>query len=138
MISADSAAHFAAVLAAQREEDQPFAQERAVLHQPRVRISGRWAQAVTDAPWMRQVLGRGEPHIGRTRTDIESVFFDHALIVSLGCESVLNMPVCWRVRTLGTLNLLHRAGQYEETDLPLARQFAALALPGLMTMSQSQ
>ncbi len=84
---------------------------------------------------MQQVIGRGEPFIGRTAEDIRAVFFDHALIGSLGCESVLNMPVRWRGRTLGTLNLLHRANYYDESDLPIARLFAALALPGLILAS---
>ncbi len=165
MTRADPAPHLAAVLAAQREEDQPAALFRAVdaalaatighrlftilVHHPAAReneqfytnraaeypVGGR--KPLTDAPWMRQVIEQGEPYIGRTRADIESVFFDHALIVSLGCESVLNMPVRWRARTLGTLNLLHRAGHYEEADLPLARLFAALALPGLLMIAQS-
>ena len=37
----------------------------------------------------------GQPYIGRNRTDIQYVFFDYELIWSLGCESVLNMPVRW-------------------------------------------
>lgn len=64
-------------------------------------VGGR--KPVTDAPWMRQVIGRGEPYIGRT---------------------------------LGTLNLLHKAGYYDETDVPVARLFAALALPGLMMIAE--
>ncbi|MGH7188148.1 MAG: GAF domain-containing protein [Acetobacteraceae bacterium] len=96
-------------------------------------IGGR--KPVTDTPWMQQVIGRGEPYIGRNAEDIRAVFFDHALIFSLGCESVLNMPVRWRGRTLGTLNLLNRAGWYEASDLPTARLFAGLALPGLMLIS---
>ena len=164
MSRAHPAPHIAAVLAAQRNEEQPAALFRALdaalaatvghrlftilVNHPAARENERFytnrpaeypvggRKPVTDAPWMRQVLEQGEPYIGRTRADIESVFFDHALILSLGCESVLNMPVRWRGRTLGTLNLLHRAGHYEESDLPLARLFAALALPALMTISQ--
>jgi GAF domain len=156
--------HVAAVLAAQREEDQPAALFRAIdaalaaaighllftilVHHPTLRESERFytnrpaeypiggRKPVTDAPWMRRVIERGEPYIGRTREDIESVFFDHALIASLGCESVLNMPVRWRGKTLGTLNLLHRAGYYDEADAPVARLFAGLALPGLMIIAE--
>jgi hypothetical protein len=35
------------------------------------------AKPITDSPWMRQVLGRGEPDIGRNRDDIRSVFSDY-------------------------------------------------------------
>ncbi len=159
----DPTAEIAAVLAAQREEDQPAALFRALdaalaaaighilftilVHHPAARESERFytnrpleypiggRKPVTDAPWMRRVIGHGEPFIGRTAEDIRAVFFDHALIGSLGCESVLNMPVRWRGRTLGTLNLLHRANYYDESDLPIVRLFSALALPGLISVS---
>ena len=80
---------------------------------------------------MRRVIHGGEPYIGRTRHDIEQNFFDHALIVSLGCESILNMPVRWRGETMGTLNLCHRAGFYGDEHLPRVRLIAQLALPCL-------
>ena len=71
-------------------------------------VGGR--KPVTDSAWMQTIIGRGEPYIGRTREDIREVFYDYELIWSLGCESVLNVPVRWRGQTVGTLNLLHRAG----------------------------
>ena len=83
-------------------------------------------------PWTDAVLDRGEAYIGRTMEDLRSVFSDHVLIASLGRESVLNMPVRWRGRTLGSLNLLHEAGWYGEDDVAVCRPFAQLALPALL------
>jgi len=97
-------------------------------------VGGR--KPVTDSPWMEQVIRRGEPYIGRTREDIRTVFYDHELIFSLGCESVLNVPVRWRGETLGTLNLLHRAGWYDEAQVPTVRRLAHLALPALMLVAR--
>ncbi|MCS6933257.1 MAG: GAF domain-containing protein [Acetobacteraceae bacterium] len=93
-------------------------------------VGGR--KPIARTPWFRSVLDEGVPYIGRSYEDIREVFFDHELIRSLGCESVLNVPVRWNGRSLGTLNLLHRAGWYEEADIPAARLFAALAVPGLL------
>lgn len=87
---------------------------------------------VTESDWMRQVLRRGEPYIGRTPEDLAAVFFDHALLWSIGCGSVLNMPVVWSGRVLGSLNILHRAGWYSEAQLPMARVLAQLAVPALL------
>jgi hypothetical protein len=87
---------------------------------------------LTEHPWMQRVLGAGEPWIGRDAGDIRWAFPDHALILSLGCESALNLPVRWQGRTLGTLNLLHRAGWYGEADAATGRIFAALAVPALL------
>ncbi len=78
--------------------------------------------------WTEQVLRRQQPYLGRTPADVQTVFFDHALIASLGCGSVLNLPVVWDGRVLGTINLLHEAGWYDETDAPVGLIFAALAI----------
>ena len=91
-------------------------------------VGGR--KPVTDSPWMKRVIFGGEPYVGRTREDIRDVFFDHELIWSLGCESVLNLPVRWAGQTLGTLNLLHRAGHYADVDA--VRVLGQLALPALL------
>jgi hypothetical protein len=96
-------------------------------------IGGR--KPVTDSAWMRRVIHGGEPYIGRTREDIAEHFFDYALIHSLGCEAILNMPARWRGQTLGTLNLCHRAGHYTESDLPRVRLIAQLAVPALLTIT---
>lgn len=86
---------------------------------------------VTDSDWTERVLRRGEPYIGYTPEDLRTVFFDYELLWSIGCGSVLNMPVVWSGRVLGSLNVLHRPGWYGEGDLPAARVFAQLTLPAL-------
>jgi hypothetical protein len=93
-------------------------------------VGGR--KPINHTHWFQRVLGRGETYIGRTYDDIRDVFFDHELIRSLGCESVLNVPVRWDGASIGTINLLHEAGFYTDTDIPAAQVFAALAAPGLM------
>jgi len=153
-----------AILAAHADPDQPRATFRAVeaelaaapghilftilVHHPALQQSERFytnmpdaypvggRKPVTDSLWMRRVIHGGEPYIGRTREDIEANFFDHALIHSLGCDSILNMPVRWRGQTMGTLNLCHRAGHYDETHLPHVRLIAQLALPALLLIAQ--
>jgi transcriptional regulator with GAF, ATPase, and Fis domain len=88
-------------------------------------------------PWTEAVLDRGEAYIGRTDADLRAVFPDHELIASLGCASVLNMPVRWRGRTLGSLNLLHEAHWYGEDDVAASLPFVQLALPALLARAQS-
>jgi hypothetical protein len=90
-------------------------------------VGGR--KTVQPTAWTACVFGRREPFIGRTADDIRAAFPDHELIRSLGCESVLNLPVLHDGQVLGTVNLLHEAGWYDEADLPLGRIFAALAVP---------
>ena len=153
-----------AILAAHADPDQPAATLRAIdaelahdpghilftvlVHHPALKQSERFytnqpaaypiggRKPVTDTPWMQRVIHAGEPYIGRTQRDIEEHFFDHALIHSLGCDSILNMPVRWRGQTMGTLNLCHRAGFYDEHHLPRVRLIAQLALPALRVIVQ--
>jgi hypothetical protein len=98
-------------------------------------VGGR--KPVTDSAWMQRVIHGGQPYIGRTREDIAANFFDHALIHSLGCDSILNMPVRWRKQTIGTLNLCNRGGFYDERHLPHVRMIAQLALPALLLISRT-
>ena len=70
--------------------------------------------------WGRQVLEDGRPFIGRTADDIRAHFDDHMVILGLGLESVLNVPVRLRGQTIGTMNLLHAANHYDTADLDLA------------------
>lgn len=79
-----------------------------------------------DTAWGRQVLDQGEPFIGRSAEDIRAHFNDHELIIGLGLEAVLNMPIRHGGRTLGTVNLLHRADYYTEDHLAPAAEIARL------------
>ena len=80
-----------------------------------------------DSEFYRLVVEQGAPRICHDRADIERAFPDHALILSLGCEGAVNVPVRWNGRTLGALNLLDRAGHYTTAQMPILGVFAALA-----------
>jgi GAF domain len=96
-------------------------------------VGGR--KAVRPTPSTARVFGERRPYIGRSAADIHACFQDAELILSLGCESVLNLPVVLDGRVLGTVNLLHEAGWYDERDLPLGLTFAALAIPAFLIAS---
>ncbi len=154
-----------ALIAAHADTEQPGATFRALdaalarspghilftvlVHHPALRQSERFysnmpaeypvggRKPVTDSAWMQTIIGRGEPYIGRTREDIREVFYDYELIWSLGCESVLNLPVRWRGQTVGTLNLLHRAAYYDESNVEHVRLLGHLALPALLMIART-
>ena len=94
-------------------------------------VGGR--KALNPTPWAQQVIHERRPYIGRTADDIRAVFFDHELIASLGCASVLNVPVVHDARVLGTLNLLHEEGWYDAGDIDISLTFAALTTPALLS-----
>lgn len=105
--------------------------ERVYSNQPApYPVGGR--KHFADTPWSRHLLREGRPYVGRTRADIRESFPDHELIFSLGCASVLNVPVVWRGRVLGTMNLLHEEGWYGDDDVPRGQAFAALLVPAYL------
>jgi hypothetical protein len=159
----DPAPHFIEVARAIREPDQPAtglaaldkALESAIRHRlftvlavdlehhenrryysnrPSEYPVGGVKPIVQDSPITKKVVLAGTCHINHDYAELSSVFFDHELILSLGCESSINVPVRWNGRTLGMLNLLHRSGWYREDDIPTLLVFAALAVPALQAI----
>ncbi|MBH1965598.1 MAG: GAF domain-containing protein [Comamonadaceae bacterium] len=86
------------------------------------------------APRMRQVLSSGEPFLGRTRQDIIDNYADHELLLSMGCECIINMPVRWGQRVLGTVNLLDAEGRYQQADLERISAWAQLSAPAFLAV----
>lgn len=77
--------------------------------------------------WFEIVHDRRECFVANTIEDIAKVFADHELIESLGCASVMNMPVFGEDSLLATINLLSGEGYFtpdrvrrvvEELELP--------------------
>ena len=68
------------------------------------------------------VFGNRQIFVANTIEEIATVFGDHELIASLGCASVVNLPVIVGDELVATINLLHEAGYYTED------QVAALAV----------
>jgi len=81
---------------------------------------------VKDTAWHKLIIGEKKPWVGRNADDIRWAFFDHELILSLGCESAMNIPVLYNGRLLGTMNLLDGAGHYKDGDPTHCEAFAAL------------
>lgn len=96
-------------------------------------VGGR--KTLAHAPRMQQVLASGQPYIGHTRQDIIDNFPDHPKLLAMGCESIVNMPVRWGSRVLGTVNLMHGEGHYGETDLPRIEAWAQLVVPAFLAIS---
>ena len=83
--------------------------------------------ALTD--WGRHVIEGRQPYLGCTAEDIRWAFFDHELIASLGCGSVINLLVLHDGRLLGTANLLHEENYYGQADCDIGAPFAQLLAP---------
>jgi hypothetical protein len=83
-------------------------------------------------PWSRAVLDRGEIFIARTPEEVRDAFSDHALIFSLGIGSIMNVPLGYRGRRLGTMNISHESGWFTEEDARAGRLIAPFVVPSLL------
>ncbi|MCP8939844.1 GAF domain-containing protein [Alsobacter sp. SYSU M60028] len=76
--------------------------------------------------WFDQVHRQKRPFVANTIADIARVFPDHELIWSLGCGSVVNMPIEIGGKVVGTMNALDAEHHYDEARVAAA---ARLRLP---------
>jgi GAF domain-containing protein len=93
-------------------------------------VSGRKPKQGT--PWGEQVLDRGEIFVANTPDEVRAAFADHALIFSLGIGAIMNVPIRFRGRSLGTMNICAAAGRFSDADRTPGRLLASLLVPPLL------
>lgn len=67
--------------------------------------------------WFDVVHRQRRPFVANTIADIARVFPDHELIWSLGCGSVVNLPIEIGGEMVGTVNCLDAEHHYDEARL---------------------
>lgn len=92
-------------------------------------VSGTKPANETD--WSRIVIENKQTFVANDIEGIAAVFSDHELIRSLGCESVINVPIVIGGEVLGTINCLHEVGFYTPERVAAAE---ALKLPGVLCL----
>jgi GAF domain-containing protein len=83
-------------------------------------------------PWGDVVLDRGEVFIAADAEGVRAAFSDHALLARLGISSIMNIPIRFRGRVLGTMNLSHEAGHFTSDMIEPGRILAGLLVPLLL------
>lgn len=77
-------------------------------------------------PWFDIVHKDRQYFVANTIEDIAEVFADYELIDSLGCQSVVNMPVVIGGELVGTVNMLDVAGYYTPERVQAIRDVLAV------------
>lgn len=80
--------------------------------------------------WFDIVHGQKRCFVANTIEDIAAVFPDHELIASLGCGSVLNLPVVLRGDLVATINILDEPHHY--TPQRVVEAEAQLGTPAML------
>lgn len=82
--------------------------------------------------WFETTCVRGDIFVANSLEDIAQVFPDHELIGSLGCGSVVNLPITLGGVLMATMNILHEEGYYTSQRVKTVEQ--DLLLPATAAM----
>lgn len=82
--------------------------------------------------WFRQVHGEQKAFVANTIKEISQRFPDYELINSLGCQSVVNLPVVAQGEVIATVNFLHETGYF--TPERVEAIHVEMGLPALTAM----
>ncbi|MET8865151.1 GAF domain-containing protein [Nonomuraea sp. NPDC049421] len=75
--------------------------------------------------WLSTCIEGREPYFGRDKAAVREIFADHELIESLGCGSIINVPVLGRDgEVAGVLNILDAEGAYDDASVAAAQAIA--------------
>ncbi|MEV0995985.1 GAF domain-containing protein [Nonomuraea sp. NPDC050202] len=75
--------------------------------------------------WLATCIEGRQPYFGRDKAAVREIFADHELIESLGCGSIINVPVLGDDgEVLGVLNILDAEGTYDDTSVAAAQAIA--------------
>jgi GAF domain-containing protein len=77
-------------------------------------------------------MDQGDVFLAATKADVKHAFFDHELIFSLGISAILNSPIRYAGRRLGTLNFCGTEGMYGPTEIQNAKILAGLLVPSVL------
>jgi GAF domain-containing protein len=82
--------------------------------------------------WSRTIIDQRQTFVANTIEKIAEVFPDHEVIRSLGCESVVNLPVVFAGGVIGTINLLDAAGYYTPERVATVESLSSFAAAALL------
>ena len=94
-------------------------------------VGGRKKKART--PWADHVLGALKVFRADDPESIRAAFDDYDTIVSLGLGSILNIPIGFEGRCVGTMNLCHETGWYRPEDEQVGLVLGAFLTPVLLS-----
>ena len=98
-------------------------------------VSG--TKPVTRDAWYDHVIVGLNAFVANTPAEFEKLFFDHALITSLGLGSALNIPVVGQGRVLATVNFLAEAQHFTPERLEAYRAMTLAEQAALVQAARS-
>jgi GAF domain-containing protein len=85
-----------------------------------------------DTHWGRVVLKQGQVFVARNPEQVKQAFADYELIFGLGIGAIMNVPIAFAGRRLGTMNVSHKADWFTAEDEEKGRVIAAILAPAFV------
>ena len=79
--------------------------------------------------WTKRVYIQKKEFLAKDFNEIKKLFFDYEIIESLGCGSIINVPVIYNKKILGTLNILHKEKFYNKNSIKKILPYTQLLAP---------
>lgn len=76
--------------------------------------------------WTKRVIIKKKEFLGSNFNQIKKLFFDYEVIQSIGCGSIINLPILHNNKILGTLNVLHKENYYTKDSVKSIIPFSQL------------
>ena len=77
-------------------------------------------------------MEKGEVFLAATKESVRRTFPDHELLFALGITAILNLPIRYAGRRLGTMNLCGEEGTYGAVQIARGKILAGLLVPTLL------
>ncbi len=97
-------------------------------------VSG--SKPINRTHWFDTVHVERRPFVANTIAEIATVFPDHEQIWSLGCGSVVNLPIFIAGEFMGTMNILHEEHFYTAERVKLVTN--VLRIPAMLALLASR
>ena len=86
--------------------------------------------------WTKRVYSQKKEFLAKDFNEIKKLFFDYEIIESLGCGSIINVPVIYNKKILGTLNILHKDKFYNKSSIKKILPYTQLLAPYYLAHQQ--
>ena len=63
------------------------------------------------------------------KKDIKKIYFDHDIIFSLKCGSIVNLLILFNNKPIGTINILHNENHYVTKDIKKIEDVTIFMIP---------
>ena len=103
--------------------------------EPRYPIGG--SKQHVRSGWSEAILGRRAAFVAHDLTALRATFPDSAAIEATGCGSIVAAPIIDRGLVVGTMNLWHREGYYDDAKALFLMPFASAIAPIVRNADQS-